>query len=91
MPYDGPEPDDPQILVGVGVAGEPNSPGAMVAAFAEEYAQLGFDRTRILALFRNRFYAAAYAAACRLGEAGVERLVDEAVGVFGAQRYTVIG
>ncbi len=90
MPYDEPEPDDPHLLVGVGVAGDADSTRAMVAAFAEEYAQLGFDRARILALFRNRFYAAAHGAAEALGIEEVERLVDAAVRVFGSQRYTVV-
>jgi hypothetical protein len=89
MPYDDPEPDDPHVLVGVGLPADADATREMVAAFGEEFAQLGFDRPRILALFRNRFHAAAYAAYRALGEAEVARLVDDAVAVYAAQRWVV--
>ena len=58
----------------------------MAAAFADEFAQMGFDRDGILRLFRTPFYAGAHAALQLLGEAEVAHIVDESVRVFGTRR-----
>jgi hypothetical protein len=55
----------------------------MAWAFAEEFARAGFDRRRILALFRSPFYAGSHAALVALGETEVAAIVDECVTVFG--------
>ena len=86
MPYDDPEPDDPHELLGVVLPAEPGAVRAMAEAFADEFTQMGFDRERVLRLFRSPFYAGAHAALRVLGEAEVVRIVDESVRVFAARR-----
>ena len=83
MPYREPEPDDPHELRGVILPGEPGSTRAMAEAFADEFAAMGFGRDRVLALFRNPFYAGAHRAFRALGEEAVGRIVDESVRVLG--------
>ena len=54
MPYDDPESDDPHELVGVELPGDETDTREMAAAFADEFAQLGFTREQILArMLRN--------------------------------------
>jgi hypothetical protein len=86
MPYDDPEPDDPHVLVGVSLPGDASATREMAEAFSDEFAQMGFDRDRILRLFRTPFYAGAHAALQLLGEAEVGRIVDESLRVFGGRR-----
>src|SRR5262245_48680687 len=83
MPYDDPEPDDPQELVGVELPGDEAATRAMAAAFADEFAQFGFTRARILALYREPDYAGAHRAWLLLGEDEVARIVDESLAVWG--------
>ena len=85
MPYREPGPDDPHELVGVALPAGPGSVRAMAEAFADEFAQMGFNRLRILALFRSPFYAGAHAALALLGDDEVARIVDESVRVLGAR------
>jgi hypothetical protein len=89
MPYGEPEPDDPQVLVGVSLEGDGESTREMAAAFADEFARMGFDAGRILALFRSPFYAGAHAALRLLGEAEIDRLVAESVAFWGGARVRV--
>ena len=86
MPYDAPDPADPLQLVGIGVACDTDAQREMAGVFAEEFARLGYDRDRLMHLFRNPFYAAAHRALRILGEAEIERLVDETVKVWGRVR-----
>ena len=62
MPYDDPEPDDPHLLVGVSLPGDEAATREMAGAFADEFAQMGFDRERLLHLFTSPFYSGAHAA-----------------------------
>ena len=48
MPFDDPEPSDPSMLIGVAVPGSEAATREMVAAFADEFAQVGFDLSEIL-------------------------------------------
>jgi hypothetical protein len=90
MPYDDAEADDPQLLVGVGVPGDAASTREMARAFADEFAQLGFRRERLLRLFASPFYAGAYAARQLLGDAEIEAIVEDSVRVFGGRSYVVL-
>jgi hypothetical protein len=83
MPFDDPEVDDPQELVGVELPGDEAITRDMAAAFAEEFAQLGFTRAQILALFRRAEYTGAHQAWTLLGEEAIARLVDESLAVWG--------
>ena len=89
MPYEDPEPDDPQELVGVELPGDESVTCEMAAAFADEFAQLGFTRAQILALYRKAEYAGAHQAWRLLGEDEVARIVDESLAVWGRFRCAV--
>ena len=90
MPYDDPEPDDPHILVGVSLPGDETVTREMAAAFADEFAQMGFDRDRLLRLFSNPFYAGAHAARQLLGDAEITRIVVESLRAYGGRAYVVL-
>ena len=89
MPYDDPEGDDPHELVGVVLPGDEASTREMGSAFAEEFVQLGKSRQQILDLFRTPFYAGAHRALQALGEEEIDRLVDQAVRLWGSFRVVV--
>ena len=82
MPYDEPEPDDPNVLVGVSLPAGPGAVREMAEAFADEFAQIGMSREQLLRVFQNPFYAGAHAAAQRLGVVEIARLVDESLRVY---------
>ena len=88
MPYDDPEPEDPQELIGVELPGDEAVTLEMAAAFADEFAQLGYTRPQILGLFRRAEYTGAYHAWTLLGEEAIAKLVDESLAVWG--RFTVV-
>jgi hypothetical protein len=89
MPYDDPEAEDPQELVGVELPGDEAVTYEMAAAFADEFARLGYTRPQILALFRKAEYSGAHRAWTLLGEDTIARLVDESVAVWGRFRCVV--
>ena len=89
MPYDDPEPEDPQELVGVELPGDESVTREMAEAFADEFAQLGFSRPQILALYRKAEYAGAHRAWRLLGEHEIARIVDESLVVWGRFRHVV--
>ncbi len=83
MPFDDPEIDDPQELVGVELPGDETVTREMAEAFADEFAQLGYTRPQILGLFRRAEYTGAHQAWTLLGEEAIGRLVDESLAVWG--------
>jgi hypothetical protein len=89
MPYDEPEPDDPHLLVGVSLPGDEETTRQMAQAFADEFAQMGFDRNRLLSLFSNPFYGGAHAARQLLGEAEITRIVVESLRAYGGCSYAI--
>ena len=89
MPYDDPDPQDPNILVGVRVPGDPSALREMATAFAEEFAALGFDEADLMALFRRPFYAGAHQALRLLGEGAILEIVRESLSVWGLRRIVV--
>jgi len=89
MPHDDPGPQDPLILVGVGLPSGPEAPREMAYVFAEEFARMGYGADRILGLFRQPFYAAAHGAYRTLGEPAVRAIIDECAAVFGRARVRV--
>jgi hypothetical protein len=89
MPYDDPDPADPQMLVGVTLPGSAAATREMAETFADEFAQLGLDRDRILALYRQPFYAGAHQAWQHLGNEEIARIVDESLRVWGRYRFVV--
>jgi hypothetical protein len=90
MPYDDPDADDPHMLVGVGLPADETATREMAAAFADEFAQMGFDRERLLHLFTSPFYSGAHAARELLGDAEVTRIVVESLRVYARQQRGVV-
>ena len=90
MPYDDPEVDDPQELLGVELPGDETVTLEMARAFAEEFAQLGFTRPQILGLFRRAEYTGAHQAWTLLGEEAIAQLVDESLVVWGRFKCVVV-
>ena len=88
MPYDDPEPEDPHELIGVELPGDESVTREMAAAFADEFAQLGFSRAQILGLFRKVEYSGAHQAWRLLGDDEIGRMVDESLAVWG--RFSVV-
>lgn len=86
MPYDEPDPTDPQELVGVVLRADPEAVREMAYAFAEEFARLGHDRARILWMFRTPFYVGAHGAYRALGTGAITAIVDECMAVWGRVR-----
>ena len=78
MPYDDPDPSDPQMLVGVLLPGTPETMREMAEVFADEFARLGYSAPQILALFNDPFFSGAHAALGALGEATVRDIVVHA-------------
>jgi hypothetical protein len=89
MPYNEPDPTDPNVLVGVSLPGDEETTREMAAAFAEEFALLGFDEERLMSLFRRPHYEGAHRAYLLLGEEEIRKLVVEATKFFGRFRVVV--
>jgi hypothetical protein len=89
MPYHEPDPSDPNVLVGVSLPGDEDITREMAHAFAEEFALLGFDDERLMALFRRPHYEGAHRAYLLLGEEEIRTIVSEATNVFGRFRVVV--
>lgn len=89
MPRKDPEGDDPHELVGVVLPGDEASTREMARAFAEEFVQLEWSREQIQGLFRNPAYGGAHGALQALGSKEIDRIIDEAVELFGGFRVTV--
>jgi len=89
MPYDDPDPTDPNVLVGVSLPGDEESTREMAVALAEEFAALGFDGERLMNLFRRPHYAGAHRAYRLLGEEEIRRILRESLAVWGSYRVVV--
>ena len=72
MPYNDPDPTDPNMLIGVMLPADAAATTEMAYVFAEEFARMGHDGPQILRMFQNPFYAGAHGAyraatrACRI-------------------------
>ena len=89
MPYDDPDPSDPSMLVGVAVPSQAESDLEMAYCFAEEFAGLGFSEVRLLALFRQPYYAGAHRALRTLGEERIRAIIREACSAWGGFRFGI--
>lgn len=87
MPYKDPDPTDPSMLVGVVLPAEAETVTDMAYVFAEEFARLGYDRTRLLWLFKNPAYAGAHGAYRALGEDAVRKIIDECLDAWGTVQF----
>jgi hypothetical protein len=89
MPYNDPDPTDPNMLVGVLLAADAEATRDMAYVFAEEFTRLGYTREQLLWLFKNPFYGGAHGAYQALGETEILAIIDECVNVWGKTRITV--
>jgi len=89
VPYNDPDPTDPNVLVGVMLPADAEATTEMAYVFAEEFARMGHDRREILGLFKNPFYGGAHGAYKALGEAAIQAIVDECIGAWGRIRIAV--
>jgi hypothetical protein len=87
MPYSDPHPSDPHSLVGVEVPAGQEVHLDMAYVIAEEFARLGFDEQHLLRLFQNPFYRSAHQAFKILGEEKIKSIIQEALGVWGRNRF----
>ena len=90
MPYNDPDPTDPNVLVGVMLPADEEAMREMAYVFAEEFARLGHDRQQILTLFKSPFYAGAHGAYRALGEEAIQSIVDECIAAWGGIRFSIL-
>ena len=89
MPYKDPDPTDPNMLVGVVLPADAAATRDMAYAFAEEFARMGYDRERLLGLFKNRFYGGAYRAYHSLGANEIGAIIDECINAWGQVQFSI--
>ncbi|MBI3325816.1 MAG: hypothetical protein HYZ81_03825 [Nitrospinae bacterium] len=79
MPKDEFMQDDPFELVGMVLPGEQDAEAValMGRCFIEEFVRMGWDATRILALFRDPFYRGPHAVYRARGEGFVRQLIGQ--------------
>ena len=87
MPYNQPDPHDPTLLVGVELPADAAPLPDTAAVLAEEYARLGYDEDRLMALFKNPHYAGMHQLYCALGETKIRAIVREQVDFWGRIRF----
>ena len=90
MPYNDPDPTDPNVLVGVLLPADAEAMREMAYVFAEEFARMGHDRQQILALFKNPFYGGAHGAYRALGEETIQSIVDECVKAWSGAQFSIL-
>jgi hypothetical protein len=89
MPYKDPDSTDPNMLVGVVLPADAEATRDMAYVFAEEFARMGYDRDRLLGLFKNSFYGGAYGAYHSLGEREICSIIDECVNAWGRVQFSI--
>jgi hypothetical protein len=89
MPFNDPDPTDPNMLVGVMLPADAEATRDMAYVFAEEFARLGYSREQLLWLFKNPFYGGAHGAYRTLGEKKTLSIIDECLNVWGNVRVRV--
>lgn len=90
MPYEDPDPTDPNMLVGVMLPADAEATREMAYVFAEEFARLGHDRRQILALFKNPYYGGAHGAYRALGEGATAAIIDECISAWGTIKISIL-
>ncbi len=76
-------PDDPLELTGMVVQGDPD---LMLRMIVEEYARMGCDAERILALARDPFYVGLHGLWLAWGEDGLQRRIEAILERCGVMR-----
>ena len=89
MPYQDPDPTDPNMLVGVLLSADAEASRDMAYVFAEEFARLGYTPEQLLWLFKNPFYGGAHGAYQQMGETEILSIIDECLAVWGTVKIIV--
>jgi hypothetical protein len=84
MPKDESDPEDPMEMVGVVSPASAEEVEYVARCIIEEFAWFGFDRERILSLFRDPHYVGAHTITKQMGEPWVVSLVDTVAREWGA-------
>jgi hypothetical protein len=90
MPYQDPDPTDPNMLVGVMLPADADAMRDMAYVFAEEFARLGYTRGQLLWLFKNPFYGGAHGAYQALGENETLLIIDECLNAWGQAKISIL-
>ena len=90
MPYQDPDPTDPNMLVGVMLPADAEAMRDMAYVFAEEFARLGHTREQLLGLFKNPFYGGAHSAYRQLGNAEIHSIIDECLNAWGQAKFSIL-
>ena len=90
MPYNDPDPTDPNILVGVVLPADAETMRDMAYAFAEEFVRMGYDKGKLLNVFQNPFYAGAHGAYRGLGKAEILTIIDECLAAWGGIQFSIL-
>jgi len=83
VPYKKPEQSDPLMLVQINAPGSSDEIRTMAMSFADELAQLGYSRQKILNMFQDPFYKAVHMAWDALGSETIHKIVDESTAFWG--------
>jgi hypothetical protein len=90
MPFNDPDPTDPNMLVGVVLPADAEATRDMAYVFAEEFARLGYTREQLIWLFRNPFYGGAHGAYQALGENETLSIIDECLNAWGQAKFSIL-
>ncbi len=90
MPFNDPDPTDPNVLVGVMLPAEAEATRDMAFVFAEEFARFGYSREQLLGLFKNPFYGGAHGAYRALGENETLSIIDECLNAWGQAIISIV-
>ena len=90
MPYQDPDPTDPNMLVGVMLPADAEATRDMAYVFAEEFARMGYDRGQLLGLFKTPFYGGAHGAYRQLGETEILSIIDECLNAWGQAKFSIL-
>jgi hypothetical protein len=90
MPFQDPDPTDPNMLVGVVLPADAEATREMAYVFAEEFARMGYAREQLLWLFKNPFYGGAHGAYQALGESETIAIIDECLNAWGQIKFAVL-
>jgi len=90
MPFQDPDPTDPNMLVGVVLPADAEATRDMAYVFAEEFARMGYTREQLLSLFKNPFYGGAHGAYRALGENETIAIIDECLNAWGQAKFSIL-
>lgn len=90
MPFEDPDPTDPNMLVGVVLPADADATRDMAYVFAEEFARFGYTREQLLWLFKNPFYGGAHGAYRGLGEQETLSIIDECIAAWGQAKFSIL-